>query len=509
MAGRDYPVRFTPRGLSDAYDATDTFPGACRSLQNLVFDQSNPEIVVARPGVGNPLVSMAAQNSLWGGVVAWGTSGYIWGSVTFTTPTVITVHIAIGNTIYGMVSSALNPGKDQPFAFVIGTGFVAISGVTSANVPVSPATTGDWTPPTMAVIGTKIIVTHTGFSGANYFGAIDITTPSAPTWSAGNTTTYMLPSVPTFVANFNNRAYFICGNVVYYSDVLAPTVMTNAGQALTVGDTTSITALSGLPVSTTSAGVVAALIVFKPFQIWQITGDAAVTGSLALNFLSLNVGCVSPRSIVQTPIGSLFIGINGPYMVSPLGGIGPLTKDQSKLTQDVQQPFQSIVNPSRAAASFSGALYRICLDTVINGVTTTADYWLDITRRRWTGPHSFAYDCASQVGNYFVISSRYYGASLFASSYIPNANSTYNDNGLPITVTLESSSFPKTQNINEKQVIESTLELSSVASSLTYTVNAIDESRSVLGSAQINVVNQSGLWGWDVMGWWSNVHVCL
>jgi len=34
------PVRFTPKGLADAYDATDVFPGACRKLSNLVFDQS-------------------------------------------------------------------------------------------------------------------------------------------------------------------------------------------------------------------------------------------------------------------------------------------------------------------------------------------------------------------------------------------------------------------------------------------------------------------------------------
>ena len=45
------PLRFTPRGVADAYDSSDTFPGACRKLQNLVFDPSNPELVVARPGV--------------------------------------------------------------------------------------------------------------------------------------------------------------------------------------------------------------------------------------------------------------------------------------------------------------------------------------------------------------------------------------------------------------------------------------------------------------------------
>jgi hypothetical protein len=237
------------------------------------------------------------------------------------------------------------------------------------------------------------------------------------------------------------------------------------------------------------------LLVFKAFDIWQITGDAAVSGSLSLNFLSLNVGCLSPRAICQTPIGTIFIGIDGPYVVSPLGGVGPLTKDQTKITQDIQQPFQSISNPSRAAASFSGSIYRVCLDTVLNGQFVTVDYWFDITRRRWTGPHTFNYDCACQVGNYFVVSHRNYGANLFKSQYVPASDSTYLDNGAPISVLLESSSFPKTENINEKQVIESTIELSSIGASVQYQVAALDEARSTLGSASFLISNTAGIWG--------------
>ena len=38
---KTFPVRYTPRGLVDALDATDKFPGASTALTNLVFDQSN------------------------------------------------------------------------------------------------------------------------------------------------------------------------------------------------------------------------------------------------------------------------------------------------------------------------------------------------------------------------------------------------------------------------------------------------------------------------------------
>src|SRR5258707_5562883 len=142
IAKKQYPVRFTPRGLVDAFDATDKFPGACVSLSNLVFDQSNPEIMVSRPGVGNPVTSFAG----------------------FDSPGFVSVHITVGSVTYGMIASAKNAGKDEPFAYDnAASAFIAITGVNNANSPTSPATSGAWTPPTMASVGRFIIVTHPGF----------------------------------------------------------------------------------------------------------------------------------------------------------------------------------------------------------------------------------------------------------------------------------------------------------------------------------------------------------
>ena len=45
------PMKFTPKGVVDAFDATEEFQGACQLLQNCIFDQSNPELVIPRPGV--------------------------------------------------------------------------------------------------------------------------------------------------------------------------------------------------------------------------------------------------------------------------------------------------------------------------------------------------------------------------------------------------------------------------------------------------------------------------
>jgi hypothetical protein len=487
---KQHPVRFAPKGLSDAYDSTEAFDGACRSLQNLVFDPSNPEVVVCRPGVGSPLTSFGS----------------------FTNPTFVTVHISIGGTIFGMVSTSRFTGHDEPFCYNITTGpygaagtFTTITGSLLANTPTSPPTSGAWTPPVMTVVGTKIVVAHSGFSGAgtNFFGIIDISTPATPTWSTSKLATNALPSVPTVVANLNNRAYFACGNILYFSDVLDPLTRTNASQSLTIGDPSSVIALSGLPVQTTSAGVVAALLAFKEFQIWQITGDLAAT-TLALNFLSLNVGTKAPRSVTQTPYGTNFMAIDGPYIVDPLGTVKPLTKQPGAFEQDIQSPFIYATQPSRVAGGYSGGTYRIFVDTAINGVASSGDYWFDIQRRRWNGPHTWPVDCASQIGNYFVVSHASKGAALYRSQLNQDATSVYTDNNVAISFYLQSSTFPKDGTMTQKMVVESTIETTAVSSTAYYQVSALDDSGTVMSTNGV-VGNQiTGTWGlfnWGV-GYW-------
>ena len=485
-----YPTRFTPSGICDAFDATEAFPGACQALTNLVFDQGNPELVVSRPGA-SLLTSFPG----------------------FVTPTYVSVFISLGTMIYGMVSSGLNAGHDQPFAYNILTNtFVTISGVTSASTPVSPATTGPWTPPTMAVVSTYIIVTHPGFSGTSAaFGVINIANPAAPVWSGTNLVTNPLPSPPTSVANFNNRAYYSVGNVLYFSDPLAPLTRTNATQSITLGDTTPITAQAGLPVTTTSAGVVSALVAFKATQMWQVTGDVA-TSNLALNFLTLTTGTQAPRSVVQVPFGMIFAASDGPYTLNFLGVVTKLTSKQGG-EADVQLPFQNTSVASRMSATFSANVYRVCVPTVLSGVAQTNDYWFDIGRHRWNGPHTFTYDCATQVLNYSVISQPAAGAALFKSQSIPDTTTVYTDNGTAITSHMRSSSFPKTGKMAELQVVESTVELASSGASVNYNITAISTQNNTLNSTFINTPSYGSVWGSFVWGsgalWSSSVNIPL
>jgi hypothetical protein len=474
---KSYPLRFTPRGIADAYDATDKFQGCCRALSDLIFDQSNPEIVISRPGVTT-----------------------LYNFSDFTAPGFVSIQATIGTRVYGMIATARNAGKDEPFCYDLSTGaFVAISGVTNANTPLSPPSSGIWTPPTIANVGVYIIITHPGyFGGAQAFGVIDTTNPAVPVWSATNLVTNPLSAVPTAVANFNNRAYFVVGNTLPYSDTLTLT-RTLASQQLTLGDNAPITALWGLPIQTTSSGVIAALIAFKAKQVWQITGDTA-TNNLSQNFISLTIGTASPRSVAQSPQALYFAGSAGPYFIDPFGALRPLTKTIQEPDPDIQVPYVNCTQPTRVAACYSGSIYRICIPTVINGQESTNDYWFDEHRRRFTGPHSFAYDCASPNGNDFILTSALNPAKLIDSQSVPNLGTVFTDLGVQLLPILLSSTFPKTGHMTQKQVVESTQELSASGGNVSYSITAEDEQGNTLGSVAVQVVPGGGLWGSVVWG---------
>ena len=483
---KSHPMRFTPRGVVDAFDATDKFPGACQQLANLVFDSSNPELVVSRPGVVQITSFFAAG---------------------FSSPTFISVQIGIGTRIYGMIATARNAGQDEPFCFDTATGlFVTISGITGANTPISPLTYGDWTPPTMATVGTMIIVTHPGFSGAAgvFYGVFDVTNPAAPAWRSENTTTNLLPIVPTAVANFNNRAWFALGNQVYYTDVLTnPLTITNASQALTIGDSSSIVALSGLPVQTSSSGIVGTLTVFKQTQCWQIGGDTS-TANLSLSYISLTIGTTAPRSVAQSPYGLYFISTGGPYFIDPIGALRALTHSLQETEPDLQTPFQNAVTPSRWAAAYNSSVYRICGPTVINGRNTINDYWFDEHKRRWNGPHSYAYDCASAVSGFFVLSSQGNPGILAQSFPQQYIGMTLSDLGAALQASLQSSSFPKVGDMDMKQVSESQIELKATGDSVIYTITAQDEQGATLNQAIVGVSPYGKVWGqffWGSFTW--------
>ena len=467
---------FLPSGLSDASDQTESFKGSCVSMQNVVFNKSDWTAITPRPGA----------------VLAASMSG------SFTSPTNIVIAKVIGRYIYGLVSTSRYTGKDEPFCYDTATNtFVSIGNVLSTNTPNTAPTSGAYTPPTMDLVGVYLIFTHSGATGTQYVYWIDISSPTL-TWNSGNTSVNPLPSPPLAVAQFGERAYYLCGNVLYFSDVLLPLNISYPGNALTIGDSRNGTALCGLPVRTTTQGILEALLVFKENSVWQVTGDYA-TSNLALNQISQAFGCSAPMTVAPVLEGAAFMSDDGIRLVNSA------TFDVSLYNADLLLPFMNCTEPSRACAAYNNGIYRICLDTMVDGTPQTrADYWYDTLRKRWTGIHTFGYDQLTPWGISFAVFSSGYPGNILLNDVVATDASAYTDVGASYTCYIQSADFSDTGEMAAKAIIETTLDARVQYGSVTYTVQALNDSQQVLGTASITTPASLSLWDntlWDSGTW--------
>lgn len=181
-------VRWTPRGLTDAIDGTEAFPGAMSMLQNLIPDPRTPGLWVPRPAslgiAGSGSAPTRWGSFVWGGA-AWGGFDGVSGAAQ------ITALFSLGEYVYGLIASTIGPyaGLDVPFCYNVQSQSWLTIGIPrgAAVLPASQATSGDWTPPTVAAVGSRIVFTHPGFPGGpTKFGWLDISGFSDATHT-GNT----------------------------------------------------------------------------------------------------------------------------------------------------------------------------------------------------------------------------------------------------------------------------------------------------------------------------------
>lgn len=377
----------------------------------------------------------------------------------------------------------------QPGMTITGTGIPAGTTVVSlaaASITISQATTGS-----AGAVALSI-------SGGTF---------AAPKWGAGNTNTHALESVPISVAQYNNRAWYAVDNTVVYSDALNPTEVTNADQALTLGDSQDVTSLAGLPLSNQLGGIIASLIAFKGSAImYQVTGDRT-TSDLASNAMNIATGTQAPNSIAATPLGLGFVAPDGLRLVSFSGAITGVIGANG---DGVNVPFINAVTASRMAAAYNQNVYRI---TVKNGAAAgnpTEEYWYDFSLKGWTGPHSFPASiiAASQNSTLqgFLLAATDIDAKLWSGIATPDVTSTYVENSVALSWIYQTVLLPDTDTMRMNAVNQTTIALALPASQ-SVTVQALDEQGNSLGSVMVSGSGVApALWGtgvWGSMVWGS------
>jgi hypothetical protein len=477
------PLRFSPSGLSDSLDITDEFPGACAILQNLIPDPTTRDIWTCRPA--------SLELTAFPG---------------FTTPGEVSVFKAIGSLVYGLMASGRNAGKDEPFCYdILTNAFVTVTGVTNATSPTTQPTSGDWVPPTMDLVGVNLVVTHPGFDGVTYFfGWFDTTNPAAPVWHAGNTSAgsvITLTTIPAWVRQFNGRAWFginpgAAQPSVVFTDSLTLHV-TNAGQALTFGDNLPLTCAIGLPLSNQLGGVIQALLVFKGVSnIVQITGDYAGS-NLSLNTLNAATGTLSPRSLCVTPQGVAFLAPDGMRTIDfnarvsdPIGAAGT----------GVVVPFLAPLYPSRVACGANAAVMRVNVQNSRIADTPWQEYWYDLIRQVWSGPHTFPATMLDTYNAVFIIAPQIAPGTLYESKTVPDSTTSSVENGVGLSWHFQTAMLADNEAMQESELLELQVKTTSVAAVGTMTVEAIDQNATVYGVAVFTFGGAGSLWGAFVWG---------
>lgn len=404
-----------------------------------------------------------------------------------------------------MIASGLTATYDQPFVYNLATNtFVTLTGVTSSNVPLTQPTTGDWTPPTMALCGTNLVVTHPGFDGVtNFFGWFDVSNPAAPVWHAGNTaagSTITFTTVPSWVCQFSGRAYFgvnppSAQPSVVFTDSLTLKV-TNAGQALTFGDNLPLTACGAMPLNNELGGIVQSLMVFKgSSMIEQIQGDFA-SSNITINTLNVATGTNSPRSICPTPKGLAFLAPDGIRVIDFSANVGdPIGVAGS----GVSVPFLTPVSPSRVAAGCNAQVLRVSVENSRSAGTPLQEYWFDLTRQIWSGPHTFPatmYDVfTTDLAPQFLITPWAVTASLWGSKVFPDQTTSDTENGSLLQWVMQTVVLADNEEMAQSEITEMQVKTSAVSTVNTMNVSIVDQNGSPIAPTSYNYNVLGAIWG--------------
>lgn len=305
---RERPLRFRPRGVSDTVDGTNSPPGACMSLANLIFDPGTPGILQCRPA--------NLKLSSFSG---------------FSTPAVVSAAYQLSGIIYGMIGSAHFSGHDEPFAYNISSNtFLTLQGAVSANTPATQATSGAWTPPDMAVTGQQIMVAHPGFNfaGGFAFGFFDISNFSDVTVVNTTSASNVLTGNPNILGLM--PGYLITASGVAtgtYVTGYAPVIITTT--CTTHSNTTldSILSTAGMAVGQTVAGlgIPPATTITAVNSINQITISNAATTSVASTAITVAGATITMSANASASNSQESATIAGGTPASPLWAAGNTT----------------------------------------------------------------------------------------------------------------------------------------------------------------------------------------
>jgi hypothetical protein len=249
-------------------------------------------------------------------------------------------------------------------------------------------------------------------------------------------------------------------------------------------------------------GSLQSLIIFVDTQfIFQLTGDAAIStgsGALALNQLQVYAGTFNQNSITPTPLGLAFAGIDGIRMVNLVGQVSePLGVNG----QGITIPFFYALNPTRIAMSYSADVIRVSLQNALIPGSPQQEYFYHLSKKMWSGPHTFPASLIQPYGNAFVMSPVGVTGELFLSSAVPIPSPTYTENGSQLAFNYTTPLMPSTSEMSEFALQEHTINMA-LNNMDQYTASFLNQQGSQIGDAFV-IAGTGSATVWGAFTWGS------
>lgn len=399
------------------------------------------------------------------------------------------------------VGLAVGQGISENPTLGIGSG-VTVTAVGSGTVTMSAAATASATGTVTFTGATITMLANATASNSQETITIAGGTPTAPLWGAGDTNINNLPSVPVGVAQFNGRAYYALGlNGIVFSDSEVPCQVSNDPdvQALTTNDGLAVTAIGPLmEYSALTGGIVQGLIAFEgASKMQQITGDPT-TDNLSMNALPVATGTLAPLSVQPCELGLTFVSTQGLRIVDFSGRVSPPIGDAGK---GITVPFIYAVNPSRIAVAANSDVIRCSVKNGNVSGQPNQEWWYDITRKCWSGPHTFPAALIQPWSDTFALAGVGIAGELWQSDPQPNFESSYTENGLALQWTWQTSLQPDNAEVAMNSLVDTMLALALTPNPTV--VTAYDENGNVItgeggtinASVTIAAFGANTLWG--------------
>lgn len=212
--------------------------------------------------------------------------------------------------------------------------------------------------------------------------------------------------------------------------------------------------------------------------LFSATDFTIATGNRRLDHVSDTVGTLSPRTVVSTPHGTVFLGSDRQVYLLPFGSaklepIGQKIRSTSTGTYGVENI--PIAQLESACATYHDGFYKLSTSS-LGGTTNAQQYWLDIDNLYkdedgqygpWYGPMKGMSISCFTVQNGPGDDGRLIGGNSNAAGYVYRVNepSTYADDGSAIVFRNQTYHEAFGSDVVDKMLNQSEIEINSVSGS--------------------------------------------